>query len=226
MSTSTVSAINDSFGVVERKGVPVTSSRKVADVFNKQHGHVIRDIEDIKANLSKIGEVEFNKNFLNSSYVDSKKRKYPEYLMTRDGFTLLAMGFGGKKAMQFKVAYINCFNQMETFIQSLSEAKAEFPEFTDAILAAHEEPKHYHFSNECNMINSIVLGMTAKKFREANDISKGKSIRPYLQPWQIEAVRSLQRMDIGLILAVPDCQERKAILIKHFHRSQQKLLSA
>lgn len=216
----------DQFGVVERKGIPVVSSRKVAEVFNKQHGHVIRDIEEVKANLSKIGEIEFDKNFLHSSYTDSKKRKYPEYLLTRDGFTLLAMGFSGKKAMRFKVAYINRFNQMESFIQSLYEAKIEFPEFTEAIMLAHEEPKHYHFSNECDMINSIVLGMTAKKYREKHGIDKGKSIRPYLQLNQIEAVRTLQRMDIGLILSVPAYQERKKILTAQYQRMLQKQLTA
>lgn len=232
--------ILDDFGVTEKNGVPVVSSRKVAGIFEKRHDNVLRDIEEIKSNLLKNEEnIEstcrhsennrlkfWEKNFLKSSYKDNKNRRYPEYLLTRDGFTLLAMGFTGEKALRFKIAYINRFNEMERFIQNLYEAKAEFPEFTDAILSAHEEPKHYHFSNECDMINSIVLGMTAKKYRELHGIAKGKSIRPYLTLEQIEAIKTLQRIDIGLILAVPDFQQRKQILKVQFDRlTRDKLIA-
>src|SRR5690606_10053082 len=96
---------------------------------------------------------EFNeRNFALVTYKDAKGERRPEYLMTKDGFAILAMGFTGKKAMRFKEAYIRRFNEMETFIRSLQAAKMEFPAFTDAIMVAHEEPKHYHFSNEINMI--------------------------------------------------------------------------
>lgn len=230
----------DNYGVIERKGQPVVSSRKVAEVFNKRHDNVMRDIEEIGVNLlkseevaettnglSEIGQSKFGElNFLKSYYKDDKNRKYPEYLLTRDGFTLLAMGFTGVKALKFKISYINRFNQMEDFIKNLYEAKAEFPEFTDAIMAAHEEPKHYHFSNECNMINTIVLGMTAKKYRELNDIEKGKSVRPYLSLEQIDSIKTLQRIDIGLIVAVSDYQERKKILEQQYNRIKPKRLIA
>ena len=62
------------------------------------------------------------------------------------------------------------------------------------------------------------MGMPAKKFREEHGIEKGKSIRPYLAPEQAEAVKSLQRIDIGLVLAVQDFQQRKAILESHYQR--------
>src|SRR5690606_14551240 len=118
-----------------------------------------------------------------------------EILMTKDGFVLVAMEIKGAKARKFKEAYIQRFNQMESFIRSLAAAKLEHPAFTDAIMNAHEEPKHYHFSNEADMINRIVLGMSAKQFREAKGIPKGDSIRPYLSTDQIKAVETLQRVD-------------------------------
>ena len=145
--------------------------------------------------------------------------------MTRDGFTLLAMGFTGKKAMAFKIAYINRFNEMESFIRNLVEAKADFPEFTRAIMDAHEEPKNYHFSGELDMINRIVLGMSAKQFKEANNLGKVPSIRPYLTPAQAESVKALQRIDIGLIVAVPDFQERKKILAEQHTRRTVKVIA-
>lgn len=194
--------IKDQFGVTEHKGIPVVSSRYVAEIFGKRHDNVLQSITDLKNQVSEDFRI---LNFKEASYKDSTGRKLPEYLLTRDGFTLLAMGFTGKKAIQFKIAYINRFNEMESFIKSLSAAKLEFPEFTQAILMAHEEPKHYHFSNEIDMINRIVIGMSAKQFKEASGIDlKVSSIRPYLSTEQIKAIESLQKFDIGLITMEPD----------------------
>jgi hypothetical protein len=145
--------------------------------------------------------------------------------MMKDGFTILAMGFTGKKAMRFKEAYIRRFNNMEAFIKSLFASKIEFPAFTDAIMSAHEEPKHYHFSNEINMIYRIVLGMDAKKFREENRIEKGTVIKPHLSLEQIIAVETLQRVDIGLIIAIPDFRQRKDVLSKYFEQIQHKRIA-
>lgn len=203
---------SDSYGVTEKNGKPIVSSRYVSEIFHKRHDHVLRDIENITISLPKIGEVNWESNFQKSTYKDRGKR-YPEVIMTRDGFTLLAMGFTGKKALQFKIDYINRFNQMEEFIKSLSQAKMEFPAFTAAIMMAHEEPKHYHFSNEVNMINRIVLGMDANQFKKANGLDpKTTSIRPYLTLEQIKSIETLQRVDIGLQVSVPDFYTRKALL--------------
>lgn len=95
-------------------GKAVTTSRQVAEVFEKQHKHVLRSIRELES------PKEFNEsNFGLVEYEDPKGEKRPEYLITRDGFTLLAMGFTGKKAMEFKIAYINAFNAME---KKLSES--------------------------------------------------------------------------------------------------------
>ena len=214
--------INNQFGVTEKKGIPVVSSRYVAENFGKRHDHVLRDVGTIKNQVSEqFGLL----NFGESSYRNEQNKRQPEYLMTRDGFSILVMGFTGKKAMQFKEAYINAFNQMESFIRDLLEAKTDFPEFTDAIMQAHEEPKTYHFSNECNMINGIVLGMSARKYKELNNI-EAKSIRPFLSHSQIAAIKSLQRIDIGLIYTIPDYYQRKEMLEQQFNRLQQRALSA
>lgn len=228
--------LKDQFGVTEYKGQPVVSSRYVAEVFKKRHDNVLQSITDLKNQVSKnftepklgLSEDFFALNFEEKKYKDSTGRKLPEYLLTRDGFTLLAMGFTGEKAMRFKIDYITRFNQMEQFIKSLSQTKLEFPEFTSAILVAHEEPKHYHFSNEINMINRIVLGTDAKGFKTANNIPlESPSIRPYLSLLQIKGIEALQRYDIGLIVTHPVFEERKQILSNYFNRLQTiKLLKA
>lgn len=73
------------------------------------------------------------------------------------------------------------------------------------------------------MINRIVLGVSAKQFREGNGIAKGESIRPYLTDDQIKAVETLQRMDIGLLYAVPEFEQRKSILANYFDQMKLKL---
>ena len=59
------------------------------------------------------------------------------------------------------------------------------------------------------MLNRIVIGMSAKQFREAHGLENGQSIRPYLRDNQIAMLDLLQTVDIGLLLAVPDYQQRK-----------------
>ena len=122
--------------------------------------------------------------------------------MTRDGFTFLVMGYRGKKAAQFKEAYIKRFNQMEQFIRTLVSARRDFTLLTDNIKLLHDNPRPYHFSNECDMINRLVTGMTAKQFREVRGIKKGESIRPHLQDWQIDLLETLQKVDVGLLLSL------------------------
>lgn len=181
----------------------------VADFFEKQHKHVVRDIEKILSPQSGLSE-EFNEsNFGRITYTDSRGRKQKAYAMTRDGFTMLVMGYTGQKAMKFKELYIKRFNEMEKFIRTLVSARQEFPLLTANIKLLHDAPKPYHFSNECDMLNRIVLGMTAKQFRFANGIEKGKSIRPYLSKEQIDMLETLQKVDVGLLVAFPNYEDRK-----------------
>lgn len=86
----------------------VASSRVVAENFEKQHFHVLRDIENLKKDVSNFGEM-----FHEATAPDSYGRKQKVYLVNRDGFTLLAVGFTGKKALKFKLDYIAAFNAME-----------------------------------------------------------------------------------------------------------------
>lgn len=89
----------------------VTTSLQVAESFEKRHDHVLRDIETILGGLPNSGEAPI---FYESTYEHPQnKQQYRMFYMNRDGFTLLAMGFTGQKAMQFKLAYIQAFNEME-----------------------------------------------------------------------------------------------------------------
>ena len=85
----------------------VTDSKRVAEVFEKQHGHVLRDIDMLK-DCSNFGEM-----FKETMSADVYGRQQRIYYMNRDGFSLLAMGFTGKDALEWKIKYINAFNEME-----------------------------------------------------------------------------------------------------------------
>lgn len=200
----------DEYGVfADTKDTARVDSLFVAEFFEKQHFHVLRDIAKITDTRSGLSEEFTKSNFELTYYKDSTGRKLPCYAMTRDGFTMLVMGYTGQKAMHFKELYIKRFNEMESFIKTLISARQEFPLLTANIKLLHENPKPYHFSNECDMLNRIVIGMSAKQFRLANGIEKGKSIRPYLSDEQINMLETLQKVDVGLLIAVPDYEQRK-----------------
>ena len=184
----------------------------MAKFFEKQHFHVLRDIAKITDTKSGLSEEFIKNNFTTDTYKDSTGRKLPCCQMTRDGFTMLVMGYSGAKAMHFKELYIKRFNEMERFIKTLMLTRKEFPLLTEQIRFIHKNPKPYHYSNECDMMNRIVIGMTAKKFRELNNIPKGESIRPYLTEEQLNSLEKLQIIDVGLMVVEPDLKKRKLIL--------------
>lgn len=94
-----------------QNGEPVASSRDVAKRFGKRHDHVIRDIEELIKGFPKNGDTPM---FFKTEYTHPQNhQKYPMYLMNRDGFSMLAMGFTGKEAVQWKLKYIEAFNAME-----------------------------------------------------------------------------------------------------------------
>lgn len=99
---------------------PVTDSKTVAEYFGKKHKDVLKSIRDILA-----AENSATKFFRESSF-DNRGKAYPLFLMNRDGFSLLAMGFTGKKALKFKLRFIDAFNKMEAKLKQLAvEGKDE-----------------------------------------------------------------------------------------------------
>lgn len=99
--------------ILMRDKSAVTTSLTVAEVFGKKHKHVLRDIENLTVQNWAVKEM-----FAEGVYMNDRGREYPMFFMNRDGFTLLAMGFTGKEALQFKLQFIDEFNRMEEYIQS------------------------------------------------------------------------------------------------------------
>jgi Rha family phage regulatory protein len=188
------------------KGQALTSSLDVAEYFGKQHKNVLQSIETLEV------PEDFNRlNFQLVDYTDKKGEKRPMYLMTKDGFTFLAMGFTGKKAASFKVAYINVFNEMEKLLlqqqneswkQARLEGKEQRRELTDAIQEFVEYAKsqgsqnaHRYYSNITKMTYKC-LGL----LQESGKIPE--NFRDLMSHKQVGALRMAEAVAEGAIL---DC---------------------
>lgn len=90
-----------------QNGEPVASSRQIAESFGKEHKHVLDAVKNLVAENSAAKSMFYETTF------ENRGKQYPMYLMNRDGFSLLVMGFTGKAALEWKMKYIQAFNEME-----------------------------------------------------------------------------------------------------------------
>lgn len=90
-----------------QNGEPVVSSRQIAESFSKEHKHVLDSVKNLVAENSAAKSMFYETTF------ENRGKQYPMYLMNRDGFSLLVMGFTGKTALEWKLKYIEAFNLME-----------------------------------------------------------------------------------------------------------------
>ena len=151
----------------------IVTSLDIAETFGKEHKRVLQDIRELECS-----EDFRQHNFVQSSYVNSQNKKQPMYYVTRDGFTLLAMGYTGEKAMKFKEGYIRQFNAMEKLligkIKEREKGIAVRQAFTKAIQQSSEnERMHGHaYSTYTDVIYKSIFGKNAKQLREEFGITK------------------------------------------------------
>lgn len=119
-----------------QNGEPVASSRQIADNFEKRHDHVMRDIDTIKKDVPNFGEM-----FFETETPDTYGRPQRTYLMNRDGFSLLVMGFTGKAALEWKLKYITAFNEME---KKLKESSPDYSELSPTLRYLIEMEQRQH----------------------------------------------------------------------------------
>lgn len=132
-----------------QNGEPVASSRDVAKRFGKEHKHVLAAIRQIL-----VAENSATKFFHEGTF-EYRGQKFPEYLMNRDGFSMLAMGFTGKEAVQWKLKYIEAFNQMEKQLAAQHKSQravqdANIQSAIDRVIGARQAlDKNTAFLDEC-----------------------------------------------------------------------------
>lgn len=204
--------LHPEFQLYERKDNAFCSSLQVAEEFRKEHKNVLTDIRNLDCSDG-FRELNFQQILRIVDLGQGRTRKDPLYLMTKDGFMYLCFGYRGEKVAAIKEAYIARFNQYEDFIKKYLMSREDFALFTQAVQDAHNEPQSYHYSNEVNMINRIVLGVDAKHFKLLHGIPADvPSIRPYLTLEQSKAIRKMQIEDIRLLYKGYPFQERKSAL--------------
>ncbi len=149
---------------------------------------------------------EFNRlNFEPISYTDSMNRQQKAYIMTRDGFTLLVMGYTGELAMKFKEAYIKQFNAMEAALRGkLIEREKDVAvrqALTKALQQSNEDARmHGHsYSTYTNCIYKALFGMSANQLRDKFSIGKRDNLRDCFMPEQLRAVQSMECLVSGLV---------------------------
>ena len=109
-------------------GRPATTSLEVAKFFSKRHDHVVRSIQDL---ISNTPESFSDPNFGAAEYSDEQGKPRPMFILYRDGFMLLVMGYTGKKALAMKLAYIEAFNRMEEELARQKEAALPSSDIVD-----------------------------------------------------------------------------------------------
>ena len=119
--------------VIMKNKQAVTTSLQLAETFGKNHRDVLKSIDNFKEDVRNFAQM-----FLEGNEPDSYGRDRRTYFMNRDGFTLLAMGFTGKKALQFKLQYIEAFNKMEAKIKAESKPMS-LPERIQTIALGYTE---------------------------------------------------------------------------------------
>lgn len=187
---------------IDKKEITVVSSLDVADTFQKNHRDVMESIRNIGNSIS---TAEFSALFHLDSYKASNGKNNPMYLMNRDGFTLLVMGYTGEKAMKFKLAYIKQFNAMESTLQGKrierEKGIAVRQSLTKALQQSTEnERMHGHaYSTYTNCIYKVLFGMNAKQLREKYNVDKKDNLRDYFSEEDLRTVQSMECLVSGLV---------------------------
>lgn len=182
------------------KAEGVTTSVNVAEVFGKQHKNVLQDIRNLDCSE------EFTRlNFQPCEYTDPTGRKLPMYTMTRDGFTFLVMGYRGKKAAQFKEAYIKAFNRMEKELASWRKTRGLAvsirKSLTDAIKDNLDTTKPFVYSNYTKLAVKKTFGKSIDEIREERGISKDKNLRDFLNSEETERLNKMESEIAGMVRA-------------------------
>lgn len=185
----------------------VTTSRKIAEGFEKRHSDVLRDIENLGCS-----EGFRERNFALSSYKSEQNKMLKEYIVTEDGFTILCMGYGGDRAMEFKERYIAEFNAMRDELKRIHTERQQWQIerdkgvvirhiLTDTIkMKVTDSPhKRFVYPNYTNLIYRTLFGKTAKELENDYGVKPRESVRDYFTGDDLQKVQSMEMLVSSLI---------------------------
>ena len=185
---------------VNKEDAAVVTSLDIAETFGKRHADVLRDIKGLECSKQFT-----QRNFALTSYKDASGKSNKAYLLTKDGFTMLVMGYTGEKAMKFKEGYIRQFNAMEKAligkIKEREKGVAVRQALTRAVQQAGENDRmHGHaYSIYTNVIYKSIFGKNAKQLREKHGITEKDSLREFFSEDELQLIQSKEMLISGLI---------------------------
>ncbi len=196
---------------MNKNEILVVSSRSVAEDFEKRHDHIVRDIEEL------IDKLEPPQNwgdlFIETTYQhEQNKQWYKEYLLTRDGFSLLVMGFTGQKALEWKLKYINAFNEMEKELKRLYNERKQWEiERAKGVLVRHiltdtikmkvaDSPnKRFMYPNYTKLIYRAIFHKSFDELKAKYGVKPKESLRDYLTSEELKEVEAMEMLVSSLI---------------------------
>lgn len=148
---------------------PLTNSKLVAEVFGKNHKDVMKAIRNLTEGSAQNCAV--RQMFSESTYLNEQNKEQPMFIMNQDGFTLLAMGFNGKKAMEFKLKYIEAFNAMKRQIeQSKPSVPQNYLEALKSLVKSEEEKQQLALENKQQQ--ATILTISKENMELGNKITE------------------------------------------------------
>ena len=156
--------MNDLVQIVNNQAV--TSSRRIAEKFGKNHKDVLRSIREILVAQNCATK------FYSETTFEYRGQKFPMYLMNRDGFSLLVMGFSGKDAIEWKIKYINAFNEMENRLKGDPMKQLDIMEKQIAIMRQYGQQLVEHSGQIISLNNAMnEVKNTIKGIKELEDLN-------------------------------------------------------
>jgi len=148
---------------------PLTNSKLVAEVFEKEHKNVMQSIRKLMDGTAQNSAV--RQMFSESTYLNEQNKEQPMFIMNQDGFTLLAMGFNGKKAMEFKLKYIEAFNAMKRQIeQNKPSVPQNYLEALKFLVKSEEEKQQLALENKQQQ--ATILTISKENMELGNKITE------------------------------------------------------
>ena len=188
------------------RAIPVTTSIAVAETFKKTHKSVLKATRSLINDLTDGRKMEPIYFVQETEYTDKMGRIQSQFIMNEQFFTLLAMGFTGQKALEFKTLYIKEFTRLRSELLARVETraigKAARLSITDAI-KDHVSPegnfKKFAYGNYTKLVYKRVLGMDVKKAKEARKVPEGGNLRDFLTIEELDKVQDLESKIAGFI---------------------------
>ena len=211
----------------ENNEILTANSRDIAEHFEKEHKNVLQTIQNLTAENSAVKSM-----FIETAY-EVRGKQYPQYEMTRDGFSLLVMGFTGSKALEWKLKYITAFNEMEQELRRLYTERRKWEiERAKGVMIRHiltdtikmkiaDSPnKKFAYPNYTKMIYKAIFGKPLKELQAEMGVKPKESVREYLTAEQLKEVESLEMLVSGLINVGMGYDEIKAFVTERYNRTQ------